>query len=62
MLRTERLLSSLATVEDDEINEPEVDLKNKHEWKGMNAGKKKHYMENFKDRLMKLLGIPGGYG
>ena len=62
MLRTERLLSSLATIEDDGINELEVDLKNKHGWKGLKARKKKHYMDNFKDRLMKLLGIPGGYG
>ena len=43
---TERLLNSLATLEDDEINEPEVDLKKQ---KGMEkkAGKKKHYTNNF---------------
>ena len=40
MLRTERLLSSLATIEDDGINELEVDLKNKQGWKGLKARKK----------------------
>ena len=44
---TEKLLCSLATVEDDEIIEPEVDLKSKRGWKGRKAGKKKHYTDNF---------------
>ena len=44
---TGRLLSSLATMEDDEINEPEVDLKRQKRMERKENWKDKHYTDNF---------------